>query len=296
MKKPVILVLCLLFSCTSVHSNEITEDYFDIAANYVTYGQYKQAGEYLDKILEIEPSNYDAAELKNIIGRISNPQAKSYLSTNNKNIKEAFLSKKQGDENKLISALSANQNDFWSCYLLGDFYYNNRNYSEAAQYYKKAVNLKPNYAQSYLGLAQSYAGMKDFQTALSYINKYIPYDKNSDFAYALRAQYNLNLGNVVQAQNDINKAIDIEENISYLLIEAKILYAKGDYETAKEKLSVLSKNVQTSEVYKYLGLCDYSLSNYTNALLNLDKAIILSDEDNSLNAKYNEIKSKLEQQ
>ena len=35
-------------------------------------------------------------------------------------------------------------------------------------------------------------------------------------------------------------------------------------------------------------------NNYTNALLNLDKAIILSDEDKSLDSKYNEVKEKLE--
>ena len=296
MKKAVILVLCLLFSCNFACANEIVEDYFDIASNYVTYGQYIEATEYLNKILEIEPSNYDAISLKNVILRITNPQAKSYLSTNNENINQAFTSKRQGDKNKLISTLSSNQNDFWSCYLLADVYYNNRDYSNAIDYYKKSINLKPNYSQSYLGLAQSYAKIKDYQNALSNINKYFSYNKNSSLAYALRAEYNLNLGNLDQAQNDIKKALSTEENMTYLLTEAKILYAKGDYETAKEKLTILSRNVQTSEVYKYLGLCDYALKDYANALLNLDKAIILSDEDNSLNTKYNEIKSKMEKQ
>ena len=292
MKK--LVVLCLLFPCLVVQSNEIMEDYFDIAANYATYGKYKDAIQYLDKILEIEPSNYDAVELKNIILRAGNPGTKSYLSTNNKNVREALTYKKQGEKNKIITALSTNPDDFWSCYLLADFYLSNNEYTSAIDYYKKAISLKPNYAQSYLGLAQSYTGIKDYKNALDNINKYLPYDKNADIAYAIRAELNLQLGNITQAENDINKALDIEENISYLLIEAKILYSKGDYETAREKLNILSKNVQTSEVYKYLGLCDYALSDYTNALLNLDKAIILSDEDNNLNTTYNEIKSKLE--
>ena len=296
MKKAVILVLCLMFSCNFVLANEIVEDYFDIASNYVTSGQYKEATEYLNKILEIEPSNYDAISLKNVILRITNPQAKSYLSTNNKNINQAFIAKQQGDKNKFVSALSSTQNDFWSCYLLADFNYNNRDWTNAIDYYKKAINLKPNYAQSYLGLAQSYSHINDYQNALSSINKYFSYNKNSSLAYALRAEYNLNLGNITQAQDDIKKALEIEENMTYLLTEAKILYAKGDYETAKEKLIVLSKNIQTSEVYKYLGLCDYALYNYANALLNLDKTIILSEEDNTLNTKYNEIKSKMEKQ
>ena len=61
-----------------------------------------------------------------------------------------------------------------------------------------------------------------------------------------------------------------------------------------EKLNILSANIQTAEVYKYVGLCDYALNNYTSALLNIDKAIILSDDDKNLNSKYNEIKSVLE--
>lgn len=79
-------------------------------------------------------------------------------------------------------------------------------------------------------------------------------------------------------------------------MEAKILYHKGSYNDARDKFNLLSRNVQTSEVYKYLGLCDYALNNYASALLNLDKAIILSDDDKTLNSTYNEIKTKLDNQ
>ena len=78
------------------------------------------------------------------------------------------------------------------------------------------------------------------------------------------------------------------------MIEAKILYYKGEYDDAREKLNILSRNVQTSEVYKFLGLCDYAQKDYRNALLNLDKAIILSDDDKTLNSTYNEIKQILD--
>ena len=104
----------------------------------------------------------------------------------------------------------------------------------------------------------------------------------------------MNLNSLNEAENDIKKALSIDENLSCLLIEAKILYLKGDYKTAREKLNILTSNMQTAEVYKYLGLCDYALHNYASALLNIDKAIILSDDDKNLNSKYDEIKSELE--
>ena len=52
--------------------------------------------------------------------------------------------------------------------------------------------------------------------------------------------------------------------------------------------------IQTSKIYEYLGLCDFALKDYTKALINFDKAILLSNNDTYLEAKYNEIKQILE--
>ena len=43
-----------------------------------------------------------------------------------------------------------------------------------------------------------------------------------------------------------------------------------------------------------MGLCDFALKNYMSALMNIDKALILSDDDEYLQDKYNEIKEILE--
>ena len=287
-------LLCLIFPCIAVSSSEITEDYFDIATNYCTYGKYSDAIIYLDKILQLEPNNNDAKDLKNTLQRVTNQNSKSYLTTKNKNINNAKAAKYQGDYEKEISSLNTAANDFWATYSLAQNYLNNHDYKNAISNFQKAISLNSDYTQSYLSLAQAYIGNKDYQNAIDALNKYLTYNKNSDIAYALRAKAYLNTNNIDKAEDDIKKAINIEEDISYLLIEAKILYHKGDYAQAREKLNILSKNVQTSEVYKYIGLCDYAMGNYPSALLNTDKAIILSDDDKELNSKYNEIKSKLD--
>jgi tetratricopeptide (TPR) repeat protein len=143
-------------------------------------------------------------------------------------------------------------------------------------------------------LGKTYLEHKEFQNAVDMFSKYLSYNKNSDIAYALRADAYLNMNYIIEAEEDIKNALKIEENISYLLIEAKILYYKGNYDEARQKLLILSRNVQTSEVYKYLGLCDYAQNDYRNALLNLDKAIILSDDDKELNSTYNNVKMMLD--
>lgn len=287
-------LLCLIFPCIAVSSSEITEDYFDIATNYSTYGKYSDAIIYLDKILQLEPNNKDAKDLKNTLQRVTNPNSKSYLTSKNKDINNSKIAKRQGNYEKEISSLNATSNDFWATYSLAEIYLNNHDYKNAIYNFQKAISLNSDYTQSYLSLAQAHIANKDYPNAIDALNKYLTYNKNSDIGYALRAEAYLNTNNIDKAETDIKKAINIEEDISYLLIEAKVLYHKGDYSQAREKLNILSRNVQTSEVYKYIGLCDYAMGNYPSALLNTDKAIILSDDDKELNSKYNEIKSKLD--
>lgn len=290
------LLLCLIFPCLCVCASEITEDYFDIAADYATYGKYSDAMIYVDKILQIEPNNADAKDLKNTLIRVTNPNAKSYLTYNDKTLQQAQQYKMSGEKSKMIAVLANATSDFWAMFLLAQNYRDNGDYKNAINYYQKASSLKPDYSQSYLGLAKCYMAMNDYTNAVKLLNKYIGYNKNSDIAYALRAEANMNLNYLAEAEDDIKQALDIEENIAYLLIEAKILYYKGNYDTAREKLNILSRNIQTSEVYKLLGLCDYAQNNYSSALLNIDKAIILSDDDKSLNSTYNNIKLILDKQ
>lgn len=288
------LLLFLIFQGLSVYSNELTEDYFDMSAEYCLYGKYSEAMEYADKIIRLDPQNKDAYELKNTILRITNKNSKSYLSTINKTIGEAVTQKKLGQKNKELSILVASSDNFWPCFTLAQVYRENNDYNNAIAYYKKSIHLKPNLSQSYLGISKTYIKQKDYQNALNSLNKYISYNPNSDIAYALRAEVYMNLNNLTDAENDIKKALEIEENISYLLTEAKIFYYQGKYEDAKIKLNLLSRNIQTSDVFEFLGLCYYAEKDYTQALLNIDKAIILSDDDKNLNSTYNNIKQMLE--
>jgi tetratricopeptide (TPR) repeat protein len=113
---------------------------------------------------------------------------------------------------------------------------------------------------------------------------------NSDVSFALMAKANLEAGRYTDAEFDINRALQANDDITYKFIKGKILYHEGRYSEAKTILEPLTNGFKTSELFKYIGLCDYGMRDYTGALMNLDKAIILSDEDKTLEAKYNEIK------
>ena len=285
-----LILLCLIFSCLSVSASEITEDYFDIATNYCIYGKYNDAINYVNKILQLESENTDAKDLKNTLLRLTNPNIESYLTSTNPNLHKAFAAKKSGNREDFVRTLEQG-GDYWSNYYLAEYYRENSNPQRAVSYYQKAIELKPNHSQSYLGISKACIDSGEWQNAIDSLTKYLTYNRNSDIAYALRAEANMNMNFLEQAQDDIKKALAIEENISYLLTEAKILYYKGDYNEARIKFNLISRMVQTSEVYKYIGLCDYAQNDYTNAFLNLDKAIILSDDDKNLYSTYNTIKN-----
>lgn len=286
------LLLFLIFPCLLASANEITEDYFDIAADYCIYGKYQDAIVYLNKIIQIEPDNKEAIELKNTLLRNSNPNLESYLNSTNPILKKAAQYKKTGDKKNEILTLS--KNEFWPTYFLAQHYYDNNDFANSITYFNKAISLQPNFMQSYLELAKSYNAQKQYKEAIEVLNKYISHRNSSDIAYAMRSEANLNLNYLEEAKNDIEKALNIEENISYLLLQAKILYYRGEYDKARESLNLLSRNIQTAEVYKYIGLCDLAQNDFLNALLNFDKAIILSDDDKDLLSSYNNIKNMLD--
>ena len=144
-------IIGFLFSTTSIFASELTEDYFDIASEYATYGKYSDAMVYVDKILQLEPNNSDAKELKNTLIRVTNSNAKSYLTSFDKNYQQAENYKNQGNKSKQISQLASATSDYWSMFTLADIYKNNSDFKNAVTYYQKAISLKPEFAQSYLG-------------------------------------------------------------------------------------------------------------------------------------------------
>ncbi len=131
---------------------------------------------------------------------------------------------------------------------------------------------------------------KNFQGAKNNLDTYLNKQPKSDFAFMLRAKTNLNLGEPQSALRDIKSAESIYSNPEYLLTEAIILAEIGKYEPAKKILTKLSENIQTYLVFKYLGICDYKLGDYKNAVMNFDRAIILFEDDKTILPMYNSAK------
>lgn len=292
----VILILCtgILFP---VMSNEIEEDYLDIASNYCIIGDYNTAMFYLDKILTINPNNQHVKDLKKGLGHIIAQDKQTFVSGVNPLIKTAQQFKQEGDDSREYSALvkaTENANAYLAYYYLGNFYRSKSDYLHAMDAYNAAVSVRPDFAPAYLtsGIVSTETGR--YQSAINSIDKYLTFMPDDDLAYAVKSRAEFELGLMENAKKDNAKAIELNDCPEYQFDRAKILYKYGNFQKSKEIFSGLLKDIQTSKIYEYMGLCDYAMQNYTSALFNIDKAIILSDDDEYLNSLYNEIKEILE--
>lgn len=292
MKKLLLTGLFFVLLLPFASASEVTEDYLDIATNYCIEGNYKDAVVYLDKILFVEPDNKTVQDLKNGLQQIIQGKNTSFILPKSNAVKNAVNSKKSGDKLNELAALKAG-NDYWAYYFTGQYFLENGEYNQAISFFIKSVNSKPSFSQCYLKIAVCYFELGNFKQALTYLNQYLKINPQDDFAYALKARCEANLDINDEALSDILTAIALENSIDNRFLEGKILYNMRRYEQAKEKLEKLTDEIQTAEIYKYIGLCYAELGNYNEALNNLDKSIILFDDDKTVNTKYNEIKSKI---
>ena len=283
--------------CLPVFADEITEDYLDIAANYCVVGDYNSAIDYLDKILEREPDNKQVSDLKKGLIHVIANDKKTYVTGVNPFIKQAMEYKRTGDETREAESLmqgTQEKNSYLAYYYLGNFYRDKRIYLKALDAYNSALSARPDFAQAYLSSAITLIEAGRYDSVLNPIDKYLTFVPNDDLAYAIKSRAEFEMGMLDEAKVDNDKAIEINNCPEYQFDRAKILYKSGEPKTAKEIFTELLPDIQTSKIYEYMGYCDLNMNDYISALMNIDKAIILSEDDRFLENKYNEIKQMLE--
>ena len=120
-----ILILSLFVNGACVVASEIEDDYFDIASNYCVTGNYSAAIDYLDKILQINPQNKRAQDLKKGLNHLISGDKQSFIQNVNPLIKQAMDYKKIGDEKneyKTLIKATSEPNSYLAHYYLGNFY------------------------------------------------------------------------------------------------------------------------------------------------------------------------------
>lgn len=89
--------------------------------------------------------------------------------------------------------------------LLGFLKVQNKQFSDAVSYLKKAVELYPDFFEAWFNLGLTYKGMEDFDNAIFAYKKAIETEPENSIAY-------FNLANVYESKNQTLKAIECYEN------------------------------------------------------------------------------------
>lgn len=287
MKNFLLVGIIYALSIGFLSANEITDDYFDIATNYCVQGNYRAASEYLDRILLIEPNNKSVSDLRNGLRLVMQGKKSSFV--NSLAVESAKNARNLGNKQKELKELSLGT-DYWSYYFLGEYYKKNEQYSDAIAAYVKSVNSKPTFTQCYLEIAICYYELGNYVQSITYLKQYLKDNPHDDFALYLKAKSNIGMNNNEAALNDVLTAIAMENSIDYRFLEAKILYNMKRYSQAAEKFEMLKDDIQTAELYKYLGLAYLEIGNKVDAAINLEKSLLLCDDDKVVNMKYNDLR------
>ena len=301
MKKFFLLLttICLIMvSQPAIAANELIEDYLDIATSYAVSGNYPAAMEYLDKILTIEPQNRNILGLKNTLRQMQTGTFVSPMIAGTPKLFQAQNAKKAGNklgEQQFLTS-AATDGGYWTNMFAGDYYREAKQYQKALSYYQQAMSSSKNSSSPLLYMGICHFEMKNYDSAYPLLTKFIAYNQQESYAYAIRARVLTELGRFNEAETDIITAIALEDTIEYRYLEGLILFKRGNYKKAQIALSKIANEIQTSDVYKFLGMSYYATGDLNNALLNLDKALLLAGDDLELKTQYNQIKTKLTNQ
>ena len=141
MKRLLLISFLFAFLVLPVTANEIIEDYMDIISNDCVLGDYADAVNYLDKIIQMTPDNQEYKKLKDLLYQLGTTDQKSFISGYNSQLDKAFNAKLAGDrvgeENALKEATSSG--NFWAYSYLGDYFRENKRYQEAIDAYHEAI-------------------------------------------------------------------------------------------------------------------------------------------------------------
>lgn len=198
-------------------------------------------------------------------------------------------------EKELIKSNGTKNINAYSFYLKGrDYYYNytNEDNNTAINLFKKSLDVDPNYALAYAGLADAYNQKvikygfegKWYDSALTNSKKALKIDPNLADGYKALALTYDNLGEKELAMSNYQKAIELNPGFSSAMLNyGQIKLDYGEYDDAfywfRRANSIEPDNVwviiSIANIYHYLGCNDISIKWG-------EKAILLEPENSYL--------------
>lgn len=278
MKKGILILLigvgfwCFQQSNVTLAS-ELTDDYFDIATNYFNSNNYTKALEYLDDVLKIEPSNFQAQVLKNKIL----PLCKTTVVAESENSTKV-LSTTQNSENFVILDIPESniaKTEYNSDYFntKGQEFYTKKDYNSAIDYFNKSLKLDPKNAQAYNNIGMAYWLTNNSNAAIRYFKRANFVNRNYTQPLVNLSLLYKQLGDTEKQVTALQKAIKLNPNDywAYYLLgdinKSNCQYIKA-MENYKQAIEI---NPKFSQAYLGLALCYFETEEFNYALILLNQ-------------------------
>ena len=164
----------------------------------------------------------------------------------------------------LLKNVEVDNNQPQSLKMLADIYRKERNLSDAIIYYKRAVEVDPNYYKAYYSLATSLIS-SDINESKIYLKKVISINPDYEKAYETLGILNMQLELFEDAISNFLTSVSLNEGNykSYYLL-AEIYNSNKEYQTAKDyakKAIDKNKRGTLGAAWYHLGIAEKNLKN-----------------------------------
>ena len=160
-------------------------------------------------------------------------------------------------------------------FIMGERYFNDRNFDKALAEYNKAISLKPDYAEAFFSRGRVFQLRGDLNRALDDFNKTIALKKDSAAAYNYRGYIFAQRGEHAKALSDYNQALALKKDYCDALYNRGYCYrVQGQYDRAIEDFNrLIQLEPNNASAYNQRGTAWYYKENDERAIRDFSEAI-----------------------
>lgn len=308
-KRLLFLFIAISLTINQAISNELSDDYFDMAKNFERNGEYTKALEYTNYALIIEPRNKEAIKFKDkLIPTESNddisttaivlskqktlsdlsildiPKSDKYKVENsseyyNQQGKQYYLNEEYDNAiQSFFRAISVDNKNHVAYNNLGMTYLMKNNLDAAEKYFKKSASVSKYYVQPYINLALLYKQKGNNEKYFSYLEKALKVNPDNYWTYYLMGDYYNSNEMYSAAIPFYTDSININPNFSQAYLALGVSYFKTDkYDQSILAIrKYLELNQKSDFAYHMLSKNYYLKGDYPTAKKYIKTAITIN--------------------
>lgn len=170
---------------------------------------------------------------------------------------------------------------FRDYFSLGEVYYVMKEPQKAANAYVNACEIKPDHLQAHINAAKSYYEIKDIDSAMQYIEQ-------AENIYPGASEVQKILGDIFEFQKNheqairaYKRALEIDSNNPDIMLALAVAYLRDNRtNSAKELLiSVMQAQPENNAALQYLGYCHLQLKEIDESIQSYSRAIAIDSRD-----------------